>query len=39
MIVISLEKKQRAVKNDQYNPIKDPSMVKLVFSLRYKDGK
>ena len=39
MMVAGPENKERTVKGDQCNPTKDPSMVKSVFSLEYKDGK
>ena len=33
------ERKEKIVKGDRYNLVKDPSTVKSIFSLEYKDGK
>ena len=34
-----LKRKERTIKGDRCNPIKNPPTVKLVFTLKYKDGK
>ena len=39
MIDLWSERKEKTIKGDWCNPAKNPSMVKLVFSLEYKDEK
>ena len=39
MMAMNPEKKERTIKGDQYEPAKNPPMVKSVFSLRHKNGK
>ena len=34
-----LKRKERTIKGDRYNPAKDPSTVKSIFSLEHKNGK
>ena len=38
-MAVSLEKKERTVKGDQYDPTKDSPTVKSVFSLGHKERK
>ena len=38
VMAINPEKKERTIKGDRCDPAKDPSTVKLVFSLGHKDG-
>ena len=39
VMVVSPEKKEKAIKCVQCDPTKDPPTVKSVFSLGHKDGK
>jgi len=39
VMTVSPEKKERTIKGDRCNLAKDPSAVKLVFSLEHKDVK
>jgi len=34
-----LKRKERTIKGDRYNPAKDPSTIKSIFSLEHKDRK
>ena len=39
MMALGPERKEKTVKGDQCNPVKDPPTIKLVFSLEQKGGK
>ena len=39
VMAVNPEKKERTIKGDQCDSVKDPFMVKSAFSLRHKDGK
>ena len=39
MMVVNPEKKERTIKGDRYDPIKDLPMIKSIFFLGHKDGK
>ena len=39
VMTVNPEKKGRTVKGDRFDPVKDPPMIKLVFSLEHKDRK
>ena len=39
MMVVNLEKKERTIKGDRYDPTKDLPMIKSIFFQGHKDGK